>query len=159
MRVTVTRSAPYAHHAPGTLAQLDPDGKCYWQDQGVHTFRMMLTPHKGSWQDINAPHIAEEFMAPPVAICQGIHRGTRSKSASFLSVDAPNVVVSAIKMSEDNNDGIIRLVETMGKDTAVTLKFPLDNFQWNERIKAFEIKTLRLNMQSGNIWGVNLLEK
>jgi alpha-mannosidase len=68
MRVTVTRSAPYAHHGPGKLSNMDPDGKCYWQDQGIQTMRLLLTPHKGSWQDINAPRIADEFIAPPVVI-------------------------------------------------------------------------------------------
>ena len=159
MRITVSRSAPYAHHGPGQLANMDPDGKCIWQDQGIQTMRLLLTPHKGSWQDINAPRIAEEFISPPVPIYQGIHRGTMSKSGSFLSVDAPNVIIPAIKISEDRSDGIIRLVETMGKDTAFTLRFPSAAFQWSGRIKAFEIMSLRLSPQSGSIREVNLLEE
>ena len=159
MRITVTRSAPYAHHGPGALANMDPDNKAYWQDQGIQTMRLMLTPHKGSWQDINAPHIAEEFIAPPVVVYQGIHGGKLSKSGSYLSVDAPNVILSALKYSETGNSGIIRLVETMGKDTAVTLRFPSVDFQWRGNIKAFEIKTLRIAPQSGNISEVNLLEE
>ena len=159
MRITVTRSAPYAHHGPGALANMDPDNKAYWQDQGIQTMRMLLTPHKGSWQDINAPRLAEEFIAPPVVVYQGIHGGRISKSGSFLSVDAPNVILSALKYSETGNAGIIRLVETMGKDTAVTLRFPSVDFQWNGTIKAFEIKTLRIDPQSGNFSIVNLLEE
>jgi len=159
MRITVSRSAPYAHHGPGQLANMDPEGKCYWQDQGIQTMRLLLTPHKGSWQDVNAPRIAEEFIAPPVTIYQGIHRGTMRKSGSFLSVDAPNILIPAIKISEDRNDGIIRLIETMGKDTAFTLRFPSADFQWSGRIKAFEIMSLRLSPQSGNIREVNLLEE
>jgi len=159
MRITVTRSAPYAHHGPRKLSDMDPDGKCIWQDQGIQTMRMLLTPHKGGWQDVNAPRIAEEFIAPPVVIYQGIHGGRMSKSGSYLSVNVPNVIVSAVKLSENRNDGIIRLVETMGKDTAVTLRFPSADFQWNGSIKAFEIKTLRLDSQTGNIRIVNLLEE
>jgi alpha-mannosidase len=159
MRITVSRSAPYAHHGPGQLTNMDPDGKCIWQDQGIQTMRLLLTPHKGGWQDINAPRIAEEFISPPVPIYQGIHRGSMPKSGSFLSVDAPNVIVSAIKMAEERTDGIIRLIETMGKDTAFTLKFPSVNFQWSGRIKAFEIMSLRLSPQSGNISEVNLSEE
>jgi alpha-mannosidase len=159
MRITVSRSAPFAHHGPRQLAQMDPDGKCSWQDQGIQTFRLLLTPHKGSWQDINAPRIAEEFISPPVPVYQGIHGGKMRKSGSFLSVDAPNVIVSAIKMSEQQNDAIIRLVETAGKASTVTLRFPSVNYQWNGNIKPFEIKTLRMNTQSGNVREVNLLEE
>ena len=159
MRITVSRSAPYAHHGPGQLSAMDPDDKCYWQDQGIQTFRLLLAPHAGSWQDINAPRIAEEFIAPPVAIYQGIHRGTASKSGSFLSINVPNVIVSAVKLSEDGNDAIIRLVETIGKETAFTLRSPSSYFEWSGKINAFEIKTLRLNTQSGNVREVNLLEE
>ena len=159
MRITITRSAPYAHHGPGKLSEMDPDGKCSWQDQGIQTFRLLLTPHKNGWKDINAPRIAEEFIAPPIVCYQGIHGGTMNKSGSFLSIDVPNVIVSAIKLSEDDNAGIIRLVETSGKDTTVTLRFPSADFQWYGNIKAFEIKTLRLDTQSGNIKEVNLLEE
>ena len=159
MRITVSRSTPYAHHGPRQLSQMDPDGNCYWQDQGIQTFRLLLTPHQGAWQDINAPRIAEEFIAPPVAVYQGIHKGTLSKSGSFLSVDAPNVIVSAVKLSEEQNDGIIRLVETMGKETTFTLRFPSVYFEWSGKINAFEIKTLRMNTQTGNIREVNLLEE
>ena len=159
MRITVTRSAPYAHHGPGKLSVMDPDGKSLWQDQGIQKLRLLLTPHKGGWQDINAPRIAEEFIAPPVAIYQGIHPGTMFKSATFLSVDAPNVIVSAIKMAEESYDGIIRLVETFGKDTAFTLRSPLAYFEWSGKIKAFEIKTLRLSAQTKTIREVNLLEE
>jgi len=159
MRITVSRSAPYAHHGPRKLSELAPDGNYIWQDQGIQTFRLLLAPHKGSWQDINAPRIAEEFLAQPVTIYQGIHGGAMSKSGSFMSIDAPNVIVSAVKLSEDRNDGIIRLVETLGKEAAFTLRFPSEDYQWSGRIKAFEIKSLRLNTQSGNIREVNLLEE
>jgi len=159
MRITVTRSAPYAHHGPGKLSDMDPDGKCIWQDQGIQTFCMLLAPHKGGWQDINAPRVAEEFIEPPALIYQGIHVGSMNKSGSYLSVDVPNVIVSAVKLSEYHNDSIIRLVETMGKDTAVTLRFPLTDYQWSGNIKAFEIKTLRFDPQYRDISVVNLLEE
>jgi len=159
MRVTITRAAPYAHHGPGKLSVMDPDGKCLWQDQGIQQFRLLLTPHLGSWQDVNAPRIAEEFIAPPIAVYQGIHPGTMFKSASFLSVDAPNVIISAIKMAEESYDGIIRLVETFGKETTFTLRSPLAYFEWSGKIKAFEIKTLRLSVQTKTIREVNLLEE
>ena len=159
MRITVTRSAPYAHHGPDPLSKLDPDGKCYWQDQGIQTLRLLLTPHKNSWQDINAPRIAEEFISQPVVVYQGIHGGTMSKSASFMLVEPANVILSALKMSENGNDGVMRLVETMGKETPVTLSVPSENFQWTGKMKAFEIKTLKIDTQSGNIREVNLLEE
>ncbi|MDR2765804.1 MAG: twin-arginine translocation signal domain-containing protein [Tannerella sp.] len=159
LRITVTRSAPYAHHGPSPLSKLAPDTEVLWMDQGIQTLRLLLVPHKGSWQDINVPRMAEEFIAPPVITYQGIHRGTMPKSASFLAINTPNVIVSAIKQSETGSDLVIRLVETLGKAAAPVLRFPSVNISWRGNIKPFEIQTLRVNPQTGNIKEVNLLEE
>ncbi|MBG0861161.1 MAG: alpha-mannosidase, partial [Bacteroidales bacterium] len=43
------------------------------------------------------------------------------EEASFFSVDAPNVSISAIKKAEDTNEAIVRFFETGIGDTQVTL--------------------------------------
>jgi alpha-mannosidase len=82
-----------------------------------------------------------------------------AKSASFLAVDAPNVIVSSVKQAEMGSDLILRLVETLGKAAAIVLRFPSVSFFWRGNIKPFEIKTLRVNPQTGDIREVNLLEE
>jgi alpha-mannosidase len=159
MRITVTRSAPYAHHGPSPLSSLAPDTEVLWMDQGIQTLRLLLVPHKNGWQDVHIPRVAEEFIAPPVISYQGIHRGTMPKSASFLAIDSPNVIVSAIKQSETGSDLVIRLVETLGQAAAPVLRFPSVDISWRGNIKPFEIKTLRVNPQTGAIKEVNLLEE
>jgi alpha-mannosidase len=156
LRISVVRSPVYAHHQPKKLL---PKAEYEWMDQGIQTFRMALVPHKGSWQEINVTRMAEEFMTPPIPIYQGIHPGKLPKSGSFMEVDAPNVIATAIKKSEEGDDAIIRLVETMGTDTQVTLHFRSAGFRWNGKIKGCEIKTLRLNTNTGEIREVNLLEE
>ncbi|MDR3194313.1 MAG: twin-arginine translocation signal domain-containing protein [Tannerella sp.] len=157
MRISVVRSPVYAHHQPKELL---PDAEYEWMDQGMQTFRMALVPHKDSWKEINLPRMAEEFMTPPIPIYQGIHPGTMPKSGSFLEVaDAPNVTVAAIKQSEEGNDTILRLVETLGRDTPVTLRFPSAGFSWSGKMRGCEIKTLRLNTDTGSVREVNLLEE
>ena len=158
MRITVSRSAPYAHHGPGTLERMDPDGKCYWQDQGIQTFRMLLTPHKDSWQDINAPRIAEEFIAPPLPIYQGIHGGRMRKSGSFVAIDQPNVIVSAVKEAENGNDIIVRCVETLGKTANANIHFRTFGYSWPVSLNPYQIKTLRVSRE-GSIREVNILEE
>jgi alpha-mannosidase len=159
MHITVSRSAPFAYHGPDPISKLDPDNYYYRMDQGIQTLRLMLIPHTNCWRHINAPRIAEEFIAPPIVAYQGIHDGTMEKSASYLSIDAPNVTIPAVKLSEDGNEGIIRLVETLGKETNFSLNFPSAGYTWNGRIKPYEIKTLRLDTRYGSIKEVNLLEE
>jgi alpha-mannosidase len=156
LRISVVRSAVYAHHNPKVL---DMNAEHLWMDQGIQTFRMMLVPHLGTWEENNIPRLAEEFSAQPVAIYQGIHGGSLPKSGSFLSVDTPSVIVSAIKQSEEGDDVIIRCVEVTGKPALATLDLGFAGRKWKGRFSPFEIKSLRIAKKSGEIKEVDLLEE
>jgi alpha-mannosidase len=156
MRISVARSAVYAHHNPKVL---DMKAEHLWMDQGIQTFRMLLVPHKDIWKKSNIVRIAEEFMAPPVAIYQGIHGGSLPKASSFLDINVPDVVVTAVKLSENNEDIIIRCVESSGSEAFATLDLRFVNRKWAGKFRPFEIKTLRIDKNSGVIKEVNLLEE
>ena len=156
MRISITRGAVYAQHRP---RQLEPNGEYIWQDQGMQTFRMLLVPHTGAWQDAGIVRMAEEFTAPIPIIYQGIHAGNRPLSASFLSVDAPNVVVSVVKKSEDGDDLIVRCYETAGRPVTANLDLGLVNRRWTGNFRPLEIKTLRVPLNAGEIREVNVLEQ
>jgi alpha-mannosidase len=156
LRISVVRSAVFAHHRPRVL---DMTAEHLWMDQGIQSFRMLLNPHAGSWKEHSIARMAEEFMSPPVCIYQGIHDGSMPKADSFLAVDSPNVVVSAIKRAEDGEDLIIRCVEACGRQTDATLDLSFADRQWNGRFRPFEIKSLRMNRITGDIKEVNLLEE
>ena len=156
MRISVIRSAVYAHHNPRVL---DMKAEHIWQDQGIHTFRMQLVPHNGTWQESNIVRKAEEFMSPAVVIYQGIHGGSMPKAGSFMSIDNDKIVITAIKKSEEGDDLIIRCVETSGIETSATIDLTFINRKWNGNFKPCEIKSLRLNYKTRDIKEVNLLEE
>jgi alpha-mannosidase len=156
MRVSIVRGAVYAQHEPRTL---DPNSEYQWMDQGIQTFRMLLIPHIGGWQDSGVVHAAEELVAPTPVVYQGIHPGSRPESASFLSVDSPNVIVTAVKESEDGDDLIIRCFEATGRETKATVNLAFANTRWSGAFHPFEIKTLRLNRKTYAITEVNILEQ
>ena len=110
--------------------------------------------------DAGVVHLAEELTAPVPVLFQGIHKGTRAQSASFLSVDVPNVVVSDIKQAEDGNDLIIRCYETAGRATKASLDLGLVHRHWTGEFHPLEIKTLRVPLAAaGKIREVNALEQ
>ena len=114
LRVSVVRGAVYANHMP---QKIEPNVDYQWQDQGLQSFRMVLAPHAGLWQDAGVVRQAEELVAPALLVYQGIHAGTWPQSNSFLSVEPSDIVVSAIKMAEEGNGLIVRLYETAGWET------------------------------------------
>jgi alpha-mannosidase len=156
MRISVSRSAVYAHHNPRIL---DMNEEHIWQDQGIHSFRMMLVPHSGNWQESLPFRYAEELTQPPVVIYQGIHRGTFPKSGSFLSVDRDNIIISAVKKAEAGEDLIIRCVESDGFECSAIIDLKFMDKKWNTGFRPCEIKTLRANIKSEEIKEVNLLEE
>jgi alpha-mannosidase len=155
LRISIVRSPVYAQFE----RELKPDGEYMWQDQGRQIFRMLLVPHAAGWREAGIVRIAEEFTAPVPVLYQGIHPGTRPGSASFLSVDAPNVVVSAVKKAEDGDDLIVRCYETEGRATTATLNLGLVNRRWKGSFRPLEIKTLRVPRAGGEIREVNVLEQ
>ncbi|MBK6282564.1 MAG: hypothetical protein IPF54_07760 [Draconibacterium sp.] len=155
MRISVMRSAVYAHHNPRVL---DMEQEHLWMDQGIHTFKMLLVPHKDSWKESNIVQLAEVLVAPPISIYQGIHGGKLPKSGSLLSTDKQNVIVTSIKLAEDNDDLIIRCVESAGIKSDVKLNLTFAKTEWNGSFGPCEIKTLRLHRRSNKITEVNLLE-
>jgi alpha-mannosidase len=156
MRISVVRSAVYAHHNPRVL---DMKAEHLWMDQGIQTFRMLLVPHSDTWKRINIPRIAEEFTTSTIAVYQGIHGGSMAKSSSFLSVDVPNVIVSSLKLSETGEDVIIRCVETSALPVRATIDISFADRKWTGDFRPCEIKTLRINKAKGDIKEVNLLEE
>ena len=156
MRISVVRSSPYAHHMPKIL---DMNKEHIWMDQGIQTFRMQLVPHTGTWQNTNIPRLAEEFISPSLIIYQGIHRGTLPKSDSYLSVNSGNVIVSAVKQSENGENIILRCIETFGQQVSASVSLPFANKRWTGDFRPYEIKTLKYFRNSGDIKVVGLLEE
>ncbi len=156
MCVSIVRGAAYANHQPKVL---EPNLEHIWQDQGVQTFRMLLVPHVGNWREAALPRKTEEFLSPVPVIYQGIHPGRRAQQDSFLSVDAPDVIVSAIKKSERGDDLIVRAYETDGHPASAVISFRQNGRSWAGSFRAYEIKTIRMNPQTGSMKEVDALEQ
>jgi alpha-mannosidase len=156
MSVTVTRSPIYAHHLP---AQPQPDEEYTFIDQGIQYFNYTLLPHSGSWESAGTVRRAAELNQRPITLVESYHNGTLPLQASYLRVDQANVVVSAIKQAEDNDDTIIRCYETDQVATNATIHLPA----WDRVIQASfapcEIKTFRIPRDAAlPVSETNLLE-
>lgn len=141
LRLTVLRSPIYAHHDPYVP---EPDGEYQWMDQGVQSFTYWLLPHEGTWKQAGTARRAAELCQRPIALLETYHDGPLPLSASYLSVDAENVIVGAVKRAEDGEDLIVRCYETHG----ATAKARIELGAWHRTIEAefspCEIKTFRV---------------
>jgi len=129
-------------------------------------FRYSLTTHKGGWREGRAHDFGWAINNPLIPICiNGKKKGMLPTSHSFCQIDQANVLLLTLKQAEDGNGLIVRLMETEGKDTTVTVRLPFltitrayqtNLVEENERllsaqkhevtvpIKAFGITTVRI---------------
>jgi alpha-mannosidase len=127
--VSLLNDCKYGHDVKDNVMRLsllrasyDPDPI---PDIGVHEMTYSIFPHTGNWRDAGTPRRAYELNNPLFAVPTKSHSGAQPKEASFLSVEPTNVIVTALKRSEDGKALIVRFYETDGKPTNAVIKTSL----------------------------------
>ena len=133
----------------------DPRG-----DEGRHTMIYSLLPHDGPFSVAAVVRPAYELNVPPVIVSAG---EAVDDLPSLLSVDAPNVIVEAVKWAEEGNAFVVRMYEAgrAGTRATLTLNVPVLSVEETNLLeekaepvtltenrvtldfRPFEIKTLR----------------
>ncbi|HUX77562.1 MAG TPA: glycoside hydrolase family 38 C-terminal domain-containing protein [Anaerolineae bacterium] len=132
--LNLLRSVPY----PGPRLVQDADvapGEPHhaYTDQCDHVFTYALYPHPGDHVEGRVVQAGYALNVPLRVVPVASQRGERPVEASFLQVDAPNVIVEAVKKAEEAPRGenaiIVRLYECEHRSTRATLHFgfPVDS--------------------------------
>jgi alpha-mannosidase len=93
-------------------------------DEGMHHFIYSLYPHGHGWQEANTVERGYELNNPLIAFPEPAHTGSLPSSYSFLAVDAPNVVVTALKHADHGDALILRFYESAGHAADVHITPP-----------------------------------
>ena len=98
-------------------------GKFYLQP-GNHSYSFTLTSGKGDWKE--NIQIGKQPNMPLQSVLVDTQKKNNGipESQSFVKVDKSNVIVSALKKTDDENNYILRLYEVTGVDTDVTVTLP-----------------------------------
>ncbi|MBQ8898618.1 MAG: alpha-mannosidase [Clostridia bacterium] len=134
---TVLRSPIYGDHGGPRTAESE------YTEQGKRKFSYELMPVGDSW----APVIREaKILNKGLShVRETWHGGKLSPAPSCgLSVSAPNVMLSALKRSEDGSGLIIRLYETDGVNTPVTVSGKLLRVPLNTEFTPWSVRTFML---------------
>ncbi|MGD2252454.1 MAG: glycoside hydrolase family 38 C-terminal domain-containing protein [Anaerolineales bacterium] len=136
-----------------------PEGQCL----GEHVFEYAVVPYQASWLEAGIHHLAQAFQRPPLA--QPIAGGGNLGSVhSFLQIDPPELMITAIKGAEQDRALIVRLVNLSNQPAEGRLQIGFDvaevaetDFREQHRealglrnsvvqfeARAHEIKTLKL---------------
>jgi hypothetical protein len=98
----------------------------YKASQKGGKFRYSITTCSKDVDNIKAIYFGWNYSNPLLSSALPPHQKgkLKDKTQSFCSVDKPNAVVLTIKLSEDKKGWIIRLFETEGKTTELSLRLP-----------------------------------
>jgi alpha-mannosidase len=137
--LTVLRSPIYAHHIP---TQPQPDRDYSYIDQGMQTFTYSLLPHAGSWETAGTVRRAAELNQRPVVLLGTFHAGPLPLSRAHVEASPDTILIGAVKQAEDNDDLIMRCVETSRVATGAEIR--VGDRVIAARFGPCEIKTLRV---------------
>jgi alpha-mannosidase len=156
LRMSLLRSPIFCFHDP---AKVEPGREYLYMDQGTHTIRYALLPHRDGCQNAGTAQEAHALNNPFEYVFQYPHSGEWKPSGALLTVTPQTVMATALKGSEDGDDLILRLFETTGLEgeTVATVQLP-DGRSFQTTLKPHELKTLRFG-KTGAAREVDLLER
>ena len=130
--VSILNDCKYGHDIKDNVMRLSliksaihPD---YLADQGTHEFTYSLLPHEGDWVDGGTVQEAWQLNNPLL-----YRKGqAEANELSFFSLNKSNVMIDAVKKSEDGNEIIVRIHEFAGQTSQVKLNSAFSFTSWQE---------------------------
>lgn len=126
--VSVINESKYGYDAKANVLRISllrsptsPDPEA---DQGEHHFSYSLYPHGGDWRQALTVRRGYEFNYKLHAQQVIPHAGSLGREHSFATVDARNVVLTAMKKTEDGDGLLFRFYEWAGESGNATIALP-----------------------------------
>jgi len=159
LRLSLLRSAAYAAHPVDGKKPIVPQDRFEPRiDQGERVFRFWI--NGGEAQDRLSQVDREALIKneSPVAL-PWFPPGKGENILPSVSVSGDAVQVTSVKMAEENNWLILRLFEPTGEKRKTGVSVPSLNLSFEVKLQGFEIKTMAVDLDSKEIFEVDLMEK
>lgn len=141
---TLLRSPIYGDHGGPRTDESE------FTSQGEHVFKYIMMPISDSWSEVVkcGKLLNKEF----TNIMDTWHKGNLSnKPYSAVSTDCDNIIISAIKRSEDNTGTVVRIYETEGKTTPFSVTGDILPCTVTDTVSPWQVKTYFCK-DGSNIW-------
>jgi alpha-mannosidase len=159
LRISLLRSAAYAAHPVGDNIHIVPQDRLEPRiDQGERVFRFWVQGGEASqrFSSIDREALVKNE-TPMVLSC--VPSGTGIKLQPGICLDDEVVQATAIKKAEDKNWLILRLFEPTGEQRSTKVTIPGRSLSFEVTLKGFEIKTLTVDLDTDEVFEVDLLER
>ncbi len=155
LRLSVLRSPIYAFHQPREIV---PGVTYHYTDQGPQEIRYRLYPHRGDWREVVPDRAAYALHEPLLSALTAPQPGPGG-DLSLLRVEPSNIILTVVKVAEDDDALIARGYEAHGVATNMTLTSERLGTTWPYALRPYEIWTLRLPLDGSAPTPLNFLEE
>ena len=128
--VALLNDCKYGHFVEGNILDINLLRSSSWPDptadRAEHKFTYALYPHYGNHIDGNVVHAGYELNVPLSYHLEKPHDGSIPSNWAFVKPDKNNIIVDAVKRSEENESIVVRMYESEGKNAEASLKFGVD---------------------------------
>jgi alpha-mannosidase len=125
---SLINESKYGYDAKGNVLRISLLRSPVWPDpeadRGHHQFSYSLYPHSGDWKQALTVRRGYEFNYTLKAFQVDPHEGRLPAEHSFVSVAEDNVVLTALKKTEDGDALLLRFYEWAGKNADVHITLP-----------------------------------
>jgi alpha-mannosidase len=126
--LSLLNDSKYGYDAKGNVLRLSllrsPEWPDPHADEGHHEFTYSLYPHGGGWKEALTIRQGYELNYKLISLPTRNHQGTLAAEHSFVQTQSDNVIVTALKKSEDDDSLVLRFYEWAGKESDVKLQLP-----------------------------------
>jgi alpha-mannosidase len=166
--LSLLNNSKYGYDAKGNVLRLSllrsPEWPDPHADEGHHEFTYSVYPHAGNWREALTVRQGYELNYQMLSMQIEKHEGALPPEHSSVEVKPDNVVLTAVKKAEDNDELVFRFYEWAGKETDVSIQLPMgaksaqdaDLMEWpigalpltsgvvTVHTKPYEIKTVKV---------------
>ncbi len=125
---SLINDSKYGYGAKGNVLRISLLRSPTWPDadadRGPQRFAYGLYPHVGDWKQALTVRRGYEFNERLRALPVSSHTGAWGAEHSFVGVEQDNVVLTAVKKTEDGDALLFRFYEWAGKNAEVRLSVP-----------------------------------
>jgi len=125
---SLINDSKYGYDVKGNVLRLSLLRSPVWPDpnadRGHQHFRYSLYPHAGTWQQADTVREGWDFNQTLHAMQIDAHTGELPPTHSFVTVNPENLVLTAMKKSEDGDSLILRFYEWAGRKTTAEITVP-----------------------------------
>jgi alpha-mannosidase len=125
---SLINESKYGYDAKGNVLRLSLLRSPTWPDadadRGHHSFSYALYPHSGDWKKALTVRRGYEFNYKLAAAQATTHAGMLGATHSFADIKQDDVVLTALKKSEDGDALLLRLYEWAGQTGSIQITVP-----------------------------------